>query len=650
MTLEEIQLQIQNSKKEQANGNYERSNSLAEDIRKNIQINELTPLNIVEQYIEALIIECWNYDVLGYSELALSKTSEALQLSEEYDFKKLTATANYNFGSIYNGLSNYEKALEYYTISLLINEEIGNKAGIANTKSNIGTVFGNLSEKEKALQYYTEALSIHEQLQNKIGIASVNGNMGFVYGNLNIYDRAIECFSKSLIIFEEIGQKQGIATATNNIGTIYRNLKDNEKALEYYTKALLNYEEMGNKLGIALATMNIGTIYGNEKNYEKSLEYYSHALLLYEETKNIIGIAITSGNMGLIFKNFQNYEKSLEYNSRALLKFEEIGNKQGVANAISSIGILYATKSSGFFDNDKAEEYLLKSNVLAIEVGAKEIIQSNYHQLHILRLEEHQYEEALVYYKKSVEVGNEIQSEDAIKKAQEFDQRRKIEEDEKARQVNLARFQEQERIFHNILPISIANRLIDGEKTIAESFPNVSIFFSDIVGFTTLSSIIDPSELVSGLNTIFTAFDRIGTKYGLEKIKTIGDAYMAVCGLPEQFEDNAMRTAKFAFEANEILASLQLSDNFKDLQFRIGLHCGSVVAGIIGEKKFAYDVWGDAVNVASRMESNSEAGRIHISEQFAKSIEQYLEFSLVPRGEITIKGKGTMKTFWLEKA
>ena len=231
-----------------------------------------------------------------------------------------------------------------------------------------------------------------------------------------------------------------------------------------------------------------------------------------------------------------------------------------------------------------------------------------------------------------------------------FDQRRKIQEDDKDRQLKLARFQEQERIFHNILPFSIADRLIEGEQTIAESFENVSIFFSDIVDFTTLSANIEPAILVQGLNTIFTAFDRIGTNYGLEKIKTIGDSYMAVCGVPESYEDHTKRAAHFALEAKEVLSTLDLSEQFKLVQIRFGLHSGSVVAGIIGEKKFAYDIWGDAVNIASRMESNSEAGRIHISEQFAKSIEHHPEFSLIPRGEILIKGKGTMQTYWLERA
>lgn len=306
-------------------------------------------------------------------------------------------------------------------------------------------------------------------------------------------------------------------------------------------------------------------------------------------------------------------------------------------------------EDSQYFDIITSQEYLQKTLHICEEIGLKDLKLSVYEQYHLIRLKENNFEEALMYQTKAITLEREIQSEAISKQSIQFDQRRKIEEDERVRQLKLARFQEQERIFHNILPIVIANRLIEGEQTIAESYENVSIFFSDIVGFTTLSSRIEPAELVKGLNTIFTAFDRIGTKYGLEKIKTIGDAYMAVCGVPESFLDHASRTAKFALEANEVLQTLELSDDFKNLQFRIGLHCGSVVAGIIGEKKFAYDVWGDAVNIASRMESNSLPWKIHVSNEFAKAIEQHPEFSLIPRGEITIKGKGKMNTYWLEK-
>ena len=580
---------------------------------------------------------------------ALEYSQKALFICEEIRNNDGIAKNLGNIGLVHNNLSDYPKALEYYSTALHINEEIGNKKSIANNLLNIGIVYENLSDYPKALKYYQKALQINEEIGNKVGIANNLGNIGIVYWRLSEFSKALEFYSKSLQINEEIGNKVGITANFGNIGLIYQNLSDYPKALEYYQKALLINEEIKNKNIIAINFGNIGNVYFNLSDYPSALEYYHKALLINEEIGNKGGSAGNLLNIGKVYNYLSDYPKALEYYSKALHINEEIGHKSGIARNIVNIGNLYATTESTFYDAIKAEEYLQKALVITEEIGAKQMLGEAYKELHTLRLNQEHYKEALEYYKKSLVLEKEIHSEEATKKAQQFDQRRKIEEDERARQLKLARFQEQERIFHNILPIAIANRLIEGEQTIAEAYENVSIFFSDIVGFTTLSSRIEPAELVKGLNTIFTTFDRIGTKYGLEKIKTIGDAYMAVCGIPESYLDHSTRAAKFALEVNDVLQTLELNEEFSKLQFRIGLHSGSVVAGIIGEKKFAYDVWGDAVNVASRMESNSEAGRIHISEAFAKSIESNSEFSITPRGEINIKGKGAMKTFWLEK-
>jgi len=555
-----------------------------------------------------------------------------------------------DIGNIFNQISEFPLAIEYYTKALLINEEIGNLGRIAIILGNIGSVYSNLSDYSKALEYFEKKLQINEELGNKDGIARIFVNIGNVYSNLSDYTKALEYYWKSFHIIEEIGDKGLIATILGNIGVVYINLSDFSNALEYYSKSLQIDEELGNKFGLAINLGNIGIVYLNLSDYQKALEYLVKALQIHEEIGNKVGIANTLGNIGNAYNKLSDYSKALEYHLKALKVNEEIENKRGIAINLCNIGTVYSTQHSTIFDSVQAEEFLQRTLSIAEEIGTKDLIKSVYEHLFSLRFYEQNFEVALQYQTKAITLEREIQSESINKQAQQYDQRRKIEEDERARQLKLARFQEQERIFHNILPITIANRLIDGEQTIAESFENVSIFFSDIVGFTTLSENIAPDKLVKGLNSIFTTFDRIATKYGLEKIKTIGDAYMAVCGVPESFEDHSYRAAKFAIEANEILPSLQLGDDFKHLKIRIGLHCGSVVAGIIGEKKFAYDVWGDAVNVASRMESNSESSRIHISENFAKSIENYSEFSLIPRGEISVKGKGTMNTYWLEKA
>jgi len=582
------------------------------------------------------------------------------QQAIQEDAKSLAKGYNI-LGNVYYDLSDYPKALEYYSKALQLDEEIGNKVGIGANLVNNGNIYSYLCDFGIALEYYGKALVILEEIGHKHFQANALGNIGLVYNNLSDYPKALEYYSKALLINEEIGRKDGIASNLGNLGNVYTNLSDYPKALEYLEKALHIDEEIGNKGGISNNLVNIGIVYNYLSDYPKALEYYSKALHIDEEIGNKSGIATNLGNIGSVYWNLSDYPKSLEYITKAIHIDEEIGNRSGIAKNLVNIGGVYATKESTYYDAKKAEEYLRKSLLLAEEIGAKNLIKSAYETLHKLRLNEGIFEEALDYYKKHVEIEKEIQSEEATNTAQKFDQRRKLEEDEKARQLKLARFQEQEKILHNILPVKIADRILKQETFIADHFESVSVLFMDLVGFTSLSSIAPPKQLVYLLDSIFTKADEVVESFGLEKIKTIGDGYLAVANVTSPLEEHQKATAQAALQLLETMKDFVVNipsdlgnthwiKDMNDIEIRIGIHTGEVVAGIIGKNKYTYDLWGDAVNVASRMESNSEPGRIHISEQFAKSIEQNLEFSLIPRGEITIKGKGTMNTYWLEKA
>jgi len=201
-----------------------------------------------------------------------------------------------------------------------------------------------------------------------------------------------------------------------------------------------------------------------------------------------------------------------------------------------------------------------------------------------------------------------------------------------------------ERLLLNILPGAIAGRLKGGEKAIANGHAVVSVMFADLCGFTALSRKTSPADLVSMLNSIFTAFDLIVEKYGVEKIKTIGDCYMLVGGLPTNRDDHAEAVADAAME---MVAALERINSTKatELQMRVGIHTGPVVAGVIGKIKFTYDLWGDTVNVASRMESSGLPGRIHVSEQTAQALHG--KFALEDRGFVECKGLGQVQTYFV---
>lgn len=201
-----------------------------------------------------------------------------------------------------------------------------------------------------------------------------------------------------------------------------------------------------------------------------------------------------------------------------------------------------------------------------------------------------------------------------------------------------------ERLLLNILPKPIAERLQKEQKLIADHFDEVSVLFADLVGFTEFSAHKTPTQLVEILNGIFCEFDRLSESHGLEKIKTIGDAYMVVGGLPTARGDHAQAIALLALEMQSALTqfNLKIGESF---QLRIGIHSGSVVAGIIGISKFSYDLWGDTVNVASRMESNGMPGKIQVTGATYERLKE--QFIFEERGMIEVKGKGKMLTYWL---
>ena len=200
-----------------------------------------------------------------------------------------------------------------------------------------------------------------------------------------------------------------------------------------------------------------------------------------------------------------------------------------------------------------------------------------------------------------------------------------------------------ESLLLNMLPRVIAARMKRGETNIADA-QVASVLFADLKGFTVLASQRSPEQIVTLLDRIFTEFDALAREHGLEKIKTIGDAYMAAAGLPLPQPDHVVRAARMALGMVQKLKTLR-DELAADLDLRVGVHAGKVVAGVIGSTKFAYDIWGDTVNVASRLESHGAPGRVHVSEDFRRALPA--TFECEERGPIEVKGKGTMQTYWL---
>ncbi|MBS1537973.1 MAG: tetratricopeptide repeat protein [Bacteroidetes bacterium] len=549
------------------------------------------------------------------------------------------------------GNKDANELLKYAEVAQQLALKDNSKIQLAHSFRFSGVANALLGDSVKAIDNLFESLGLFDSCREDSGVSAVSNNLGNVYSMLGNFPHALEYYQKALSIDGRLGNKRTMAGTISNIGVIYFNLANYPLALEYFQQALAINEDLGNKLWAANNLGNMGNAYYSLSENNLSQEYLLKAYDLHHEINNEHGMAAILNSLGTMYSQMEDYLPSLEYFHRSLAIEEKLGDKLGIARCIGNIGDIYAVPDFELFNPQKAEEYLLKAIHLFSDLGSKheQAIYCRYIALFYKRVE--RWKDSLEQYEKFHELFAEVQSEESHRKAYQLENNRKIEEAERDRQVKLARFQEQEKILHNILPSQIADRMVSGEKTIADTHENVSVFFSDIVDFTTLSQQISAVELVGLLNGLFTQFDQLARKHGLEKIKTIGDAYMAVCGAPSPYANHAERTALFALEVAKMMKEYH-TDSVGKISVRIGLHFGSVVAGIIGENKFAYDMWGDAVNTASRMESHGEAGKIHVSEAFRNALISTslseLPIQFIPRGEMDIKGKGMMRTYFLE--
>ncbi len=630
MTNQQLKDQLQQAKDEYNKGNFIAAEQLASDVLN--LLDKLSDDAVVSDYdpvmrANALYIIAEVMRRRGNFDAALEQAHRVLALAEKGNLLNAKTKAWNSIGLVYQALGSYDKALEFYNNALAIHYELGEKSGIAGFIGSIGNIYFFLGSYDKALEFYNNALAIHYELGERSGIATVTGNIGSVYASLRAYDKALEFYNNALSIHSEFGEKSLIASNTGNIGNVYNALGFYDKALEFFNNALAIHYELGEKSAIARVTGNIGIVYNNLGSYDKALEFYNNALAIHDELGEKLSVALVTGN----------------------------------------IGSVYADSKFDGYDCDKAEEFLNKAIAISSDMGAQSHLVELHKSLADLYENEKRWEDAHIHFKKYIEIEKEVNVEE-VKKQDAI--RQQLKDIELAKAAAAAKLSATTTLLHRVLPESIATRMIAGEEEIADYFPSVSILFADIAGFTPIAAGMPASMVVRFLNFVFGRFDAIMKKYGCEKIKTIGDGYMAVAGAPIPCDDHAERMALAALEMQE---DIQLPEEFKeylpdgvDFGIRVGLHTGSVVGGVIGDERFVYDIYSDSVNTAARMESHGEADKIHVSEEFKQAFlgadhqEQPHESPTSPtspkslhfqeRGEMEIKGKGIMKTYFLEKA
>jgi adenylate cyclase len=535
---------------------------------------------------------------------------------------------------------------------------------------------------------FGEAQDMLDSVWDSALLDSDSVTMGWVHterGTLSLYQSkyadALLHLQSGLRLFEAIGDTMGIAESLNGIASVHFFLEDYELAKVNYLRSAALRETRKADRELAASYNNLGIVYIQMGLSDSALIYQWKSLEIWESLKNPSGIAVTKSHIGNCFREKGNYEVALVN----LLESHQIHKQQkkqtrAWLNIEPDIGLTYLA-----MDNVEEAIKWCKSGYEKSQDGQSLIArQQSCYCLYKIYQAKNRPDKALDYYEEYVVLRDSLQGPQmakevtrlelnyAFEKIQEADSLR-FESERSAREqqirtqrttllsmgvvllligmLGLSVYRGKKRsdvLLLNILPKKTAEELKKDGKAKARYYHEVTVMFADFVNFTEATESYPPGELVDAIHHYFSAFDTIMEKYDIEKIKTIGDSYMAVSGLPGE---NAAHARNMILAAEEIIRFVEEqrsnSTAGNDIRFdiRIGIHSGPVIAGIVGRKKFQYDIWGDTVNTASRLETASMPGRINLSEKTFDLIKE--EFDCEPRGKIHAKGKGDMEMYFL---
>lgn len=516
----------------------------------------------------------------------------------------------------------------------------------------------NLGKSIDAIEEIKLAIELRKQTDEKAKISQSLNSLGIFLTEIGDYTSALESHFGSLRIKEELQDKRGIASALINIGSVYHRLHNSEQEMVMYERSLSIANEISDTRLVAYNHLNLGLLCAANGKTEEALRYLDNldeTFLSFGDKWNAVRAL---NNQGLIFFKSGENNKALERYELCYRLSTESQNTQGIVSSLTNI----AEVKLQLGDADAAKECIDQLMPLAQKNDLKIYQQDALQILSDFYSNKNDYKSALEEFKKHVAIKDELINSQNLKQLGEMQLRYDLDRKEKEAEIHqlknvelketLDKLQEEkdrsEKLLLNILPEEVAEELKLTGSAKAKYFEQVTVMFIDIKNFTTISEQLSPEELVGEIDFLFRSFDKIIKRHGVEKIKTIGDAYMCAGGIPIPDLQNAENILKAAMEISGFMRAL-ISKRKKEhklfFEIRIGISSGPVVAGIVGSSKFAYDIWGDTVNTAARMEQASEVGRINVSGTTYSLLKNKFEFE--HRGKINAKNKGEIDMYFL---
>lgn len=497
--------------------------------------------------------------------------------------------------------------------------------------------------------------------------------------------QAMESYYEGARIVDNEKYRHRLGAVYVAIADVYAIMGNYPNAMSYHQKAIQILREAKDSVNIASALLNAGDAFITLNQLDTALLYTREAELIFQKVNSQLGQAYSLGNLGMIYAKMGDNLQASENMNEAILLLEALQEYYPMAVYLNYIADIYFAQG----DEGTALKYANRSLELAVRHGLKEQISDAYLKLAEIYEQAGKLKESYGYYKNHIAYKDSVKDITAVQQMANL--RTDFEVSKKQIEVDLANQQkrnqqiiaigtgvaliligllaiglfrryryikstnriiEQERnrseaLLLNILPKETAQELKQHGKVQAKKFASVTVLFADFKGFTQYAENLTPEQLVETVDYYFSKFDAIIQQHGLEKIKTIGDAYMCAGGLPFSCEDHAVKVVGAAKAMAEFVAATrQSAEVAHTFEVRIGIHTGPVVAGVVGTQKFAYDIWGDTVNIAARMESASEPGKINISESTYLLVKEVIACTY--RGEIDVKNKGTLKMYFVE--
>lgn len=586
--------------------------------------------------------------------------------------------------------SDPQKSFNYANQCLVLSENIGYKKGVSNAYNSLGKIKNLKGDFIPALELYKKSLAIRKTINDKIGISESFLNIGFIYFRQGNYPLAMKNYFIALKIAEENNNKRGIADSYSSLGNIYSNQGNYNEGLKNYSKGLIIEKEIGDKSRIAATYINIGSTHMFQGNYDEAMQNQLSALAIGNELEDKQTIAYSHYNIGDIYGFQNNIKEALSHYFICLKIFEELNDKYLLSHIYNDIGDAY-TREKKFIE---AANYLNKGFLLSRETGSLESIKESYQSLANLDSAQGNFKKALINYKRYIAVRDSLVNNANIEKTTQqqmqydFDKKESLALAEQEKKDALAQKEMQKQklvrnafiagtilflllaatifiglkktatakkksdeLLLNILPPEVASELKLTGSCKPKSFDKITVMFADFKDFTLIGEKISAELLVGELNYCFSGFDKILQKYKIEKIKTVGDAYLCASGLPSLNHSQALDMVAAAIEMKEFVLKRYNEKrglNEVAFQLRIGINTGPVVAGIVGIKKFSYDIWGDTVNIAARMEECCEPGHINISGSTYELVKD--KFNCTYRGKILAKNKGEIDMYFVSDA